>query len=357
MQVIPCSSNSHVVQVKINKKCYHIKKSPQATPECRNRRKTNGDLTIGWRGDLKEAWKIVLSVLGLDVHGKPVQGGHTATAANDTKATAANAILVVDEKPLYTFTPLMFQRAPSSSSAVAKRPREGGENRQFTAGSPSPTQIASPPTPITPTISLPTTPDVQMEMDQFPEDPDEAPVYVVCGTQRATQGGWNCGLNCGGTHVGPTMSKRLYLRCPVMRTLTGQHADVLYCQGTGQIIPHRAMPAWAGCDPEATVQMSKLQLENPYVDPDYHYSTDSDASDHGDERAQPENDAILAGIQPGYPRYFHSGCLEILIAWSSSFKLRYLFCEWNHVKDVAYATRCWEGSRDYIPLYSRGYPA
>ena len=91
--------------------------------------------------------------------------------------------------------------------------------------------------------------------------------------------------------------------------------------------------------------------------PDYTYSSESDAEDHGLEREQPDTEAILSNYMPACPRYFRSCCRDVRVDWCPMLKLRYLFCEWNHVKDVAYATRCWEGSRDYIQVYSRGYPA
>ena len=114
-----------------------------------------------------------------------------------------------------------------------------------------------------------------------------------------------------------------------------------------KIINHRAMAAHSNCDPETNVQMVALQLEDPYLFPDYNYSSDSDAEDWGKERVQPETDAVLACLMPGCPRYFETPCRDALLDWCPEFKLRYLFCEWNYVTNANYAQRCLEGSSEF----------
>ena len=99
-------------------------------------------------------------------------------------------------------------------------------------------------------------------------------------------------------------------------------------------------------DPEKNVQMAAMQQLHPWMFPDYGYSSDSDAEDHGREREQPETEAILCNMMPGCPRYFLSGCLDVLVDWCPMFKFRYLFCHWvdNWSEDLG--RRLKEGSQE-----------
>ena len=76
----------------LNKKSYEISDSPPPTAQCKCSVKRDGKLTVGWRGDIKNAWHIVLGVLGIGEDGRPLSVDQMATAARndcDARATAA----------------------------------------------------------------------------------------------------------------------------------------------------------------------------------------------------------------------------------------------------------------------------
>ena len=64
----------HKVRVRVlpKKKCYEIYDSPPATSPCKCSVKQNGKLTVGWFGDIKHAWHIVLGVLGIGGTPSPI---------------------------------------------------------------------------------------------------------------------------------------------------------------------------------------------------------------------------------------------------------------------------------------------
>ena len=64
--------NKVQVKVLLNKKAFEIKDSPPVTAECKCSVKQNGKLTVGWRGDIKNAWRIVLGVLGIAEDATPI---------------------------------------------------------------------------------------------------------------------------------------------------------------------------------------------------------------------------------------------------------------------------------------------
>ena len=73
-----CSYNLRIgpagvkVQVLLYKKAFEIYSSPPATAECKSSVKADGKLWIGWHGDIKNAWRIVLGVLGIGEDGRSI---------------------------------------------------------------------------------------------------------------------------------------------------------------------------------------------------------------------------------------------------------------------------------------------
>ena len=99
-------------------------------------------------------------------------------------------------------------------------------------------------------------------------------------------------------------------------------------------------------DGQKQVQVYKLQRAQPWVIPGYTYSSDSDAEDNGQERVQPETDAILANLQPRCSRYHYSQCRNCLFDLCPNFKLRYLWCVWADHCDQAYGDRLWHKTKE-----------
>ena len=72
------------VQVLLMKKAFKIKDSPPATDERKCSVKKNGELWVGWHGDIINAWRIVLGVLGIGEDGRPLSGTLDSTASPET---------------------------------------------------------------------------------------------------------------------------------------------------------------------------------------------------------------------------------------------------------------------------------
>ena len=153
-------------------------------------------------------------------------------------------------------------------------------------------------------------------------------LYIVCGTQ-----GRECGLNtCQRAHVGTVHFETT--------GWYGQSIRLLYCSGTGEIINHKPLLEYYKLDVEKHRRLAWLQMVYPRLLPPYSYSDDSDAEDHGLERAQPETTAILANLMPGCNRYFLSGCHDVLQWWCRFFVLRFLFCFWADWVGEEYGRKC-----------------
>ena len=80
---------SHKVIVRLKKKCFEIFNSPPAAPRCKCAIKKDGTLTVGWHGDIKEAWHTVLEVLGIGEDGNPLPETQNAQPARETHRAAA----------------------------------------------------------------------------------------------------------------------------------------------------------------------------------------------------------------------------------------------------------------------------
>ena len=65
----PVHVGVHTVQVLLKKKCFLIITSPPPTAQCKCNIRPDGKLTVGWLGDIKNAWRIVLAVLGIGEDG------------------------------------------------------------------------------------------------------------------------------------------------------------------------------------------------------------------------------------------------------------------------------------------------
>ena len=72
------------VQVLLYKKAFEIYASPPATAECKSSVKANGNLWIGWNGDIKNAWRIVLGVLGIREDGRAISANPDSTSSSET---------------------------------------------------------------------------------------------------------------------------------------------------------------------------------------------------------------------------------------------------------------------------------
>ena len=81
----------HKVRVLLKKKkCYEICNSPPATAQCKRSIKQDGKLTVGWLGDIKHAWHIVLGVVGIGEDCRPLSETQDGQPAPETqRATAA----------------------------------------------------------------------------------------------------------------------------------------------------------------------------------------------------------------------------------------------------------------------------
>ena len=80
----------HRVTVMLRKKCFLIGNSPAPTAACTNKSKPNGDLTVGWHGDIKGAWFIVLDVLGLHEGAQTAPTNERASADNPEQRASAD---------------------------------------------------------------------------------------------------------------------------------------------------------------------------------------------------------------------------------------------------------------------------
>ena len=105
--------------------------------------------------------------------------------------------------------------------------------------------------------------------------------------------------------------------------------NLLVCEGTGQIMTHESLLRHYNLDPAIHRKMAALQQVHPGFFSASGYGPDSDAEDHGEERRQPEIDAILANIQPGCNRYFQTPCHRVLQWLCEPFCLRYLLAVWK----------------------------
>ena len=367
----------HKVRVQLKKKCFEIFDSPPATARCKCYVKPNGKLTVGWLGDIKQAWHIVLGVLAFGGDGHPLSQSapktQRATAAaneldagataarNESDVTTDDCAVEEDvaEKPTHlnefgreAVKTLEFKGAPSVSLRTnhsASKDRVTPSTWYFQAATPagSSTIAGTPASSRTdgataaPPLSSPSNPGLRAssprhkKMLQVDEKPirkqlherfvgegaawnawEESRVYVVCGTQNRS-----CGLNtCQMAHVGACHLGSV--------SWHGERILVLYCSGTGQIINHENLLKHYDCDPVKVRQMAELQIVYPCLFPPSAHSSSSDAEGHGQEREQPEIAAILSNLQPGCHRYFQSGCHDVLQWWCPMFQLRYIFCLW-----------------------------
>ena len=81
------------VQVLLYKKAFEIYNSPPATDECKSAIKANGNLSVGWHGDIKNAWRIVLGVLGIREDGRTIAENAGRTSSSKCAChTVANKV-------------------------------------------------------------------------------------------------------------------------------------------------------------------------------------------------------------------------------------------------------------------------
>jgi hypothetical protein len=177
--------------------------------------------------------------------------------------------------------------------------------------------------------------------DEEEEEEEDPTRHVLCGTV-----GRDCGLNVGGTHVGPICLKSMWWEGPWHAPRSRESVTVVVCAGTGQVLNSPEMAEAYNLDGQKQVQVSALQREQPWVIPGYTYSSDSDAEENGQDRVQPETAAILANLQPRCPRYFYSSCRDCLFDLCPNFKLRYMFSVWQDHCEEAYADRMWHKTKE-----------
>ena len=144
--------------------------------------------------------------------------------------------------------------------------------------------------------------------------------------------------------MGPICLKSLYYEglwhSPQPRKLV----TVVVCAGTGQAMMCPEIAEGYNLDGLTQVRVAALQREEPWLFPDYTYSSDSDAEDNGRDRVQPDTETILANVQPRCSRYFYSSCTDCLIALCTPFRLRYMLMVWKDHVDEAYADRVYFGT-------------
>jgi hypothetical protein len=185
------------------------------------------------------------------------------------------------------------------------------------------------------------TDDGQQSGTPAPSTPQERALTcnLLCGTV-----GRDCGLNVGGTHVGPICLKSIYFEgtwhCPEPRRLV----RVVVCCGTGQVMLCPEIADGYNLCPRTQIRVAAVQIDEPWRIPDYTYSEDSDAEDNGQDRVQPATETILANCQPLCARYFYSSCKDCLIWLCEPFQLRYVLMVWKDYTDEAYADRQWHGA-------------
>ena len=123
-----CSYNLRIgrdrvkVQVLLYKKAFEMYASPPATAECKSSVKANGNLWIGWHGDIKNAWRIVLGVLGIREDGSPMLENPDNTSSSKT-ACPTVAQNVCDGSSSYSSSFL-----PSSTIGMERHELEAARN-------------------------------------------------------------------------------------------------------------------------------------------------------------------------------------------------------------------------------------
>ena len=93
------SVGPHFIKVDLPKRCFLIKNSPPATAGCRNVVNNKGHLTIGFKhGQHRQAWKLVLDVLGYGEDGLPLARPRLDSFGSDVAMAGSPEVGAVDDE-------------------------------------------------------------------------------------------------------------------------------------------------------------------------------------------------------------------------------------------------------------------
>ena len=126
----------HRVIVMLRKEYSLIGNSPAPIVACANKSKPNGDLTVGWHGDIKGAWSIVLDVL--DLHGGAQTAPTNERASADNPKQRASA-----DNPKRLASDVHTEHGASADNLEPRAAVDGAEQRATPAALDNPEPASS----------------------------------------------------------------------------------------------------------------------------------------------------------------------------------------------------------------------